>query len=165
MAASPRPVTEIQIGGTAYRVQSSADAAELGRLVDVVESRLAELPSNQRQGSRSLVLVALSLAHDLEQLRREHTDLRAQVVERLTGLVSRVDEALDHRDENGDLLPPIPQAASANSESSDAVVEPTSAEGVPAPSPALPAIDPASRATVPRRSRPTPVRRETSEPT
>ncbi len=111
MTPTPRPVTEIQIGGHAYRVQSSADASELSRLAKLVEARLTELPGNQRHDSRSLVLVALSLAHDLEQLRAEHAALRASVDERLTAIVGRIDRALDHRDEKGDLLPPLPEPA------------------------------------------------------
>lgn len=108
MTAHRRPVTEIHIGGTAYRVQSSADEAELARLVEIVETRLAALSGQRRNDSRSLVLVALSLAHELEQLRNEHATLRAEISERLTRLVGRIDSALDYRDENGEPLPPIP---------------------------------------------------------
>lgn len=116
MNPTPRPVTEIQIGGHAYRVQSSADASELSRLAQLVEARLTELPGNQRHDARSLVLVALSLAHDLEQLRVEYAALRASVDERLTAIVGRIDRALDHRDEKGDLLPPLPEPATTRAD-------------------------------------------------
>lgn len=182
MAASPRPVTEIQIGGNAYRVQTSADAAELARLVEIVEARLAALPVSQRSGSRSLVLVALSLAHDLEQARREQAQLRDDVVARLTTLVTRVDTALDHRDENGDPLPPIPSAvpqvvpSEAPPDDADApalVSPPLAPEAVAPPSrgdraaASSPLAAPSAnsrRAAVTRRARTAPGAREANDP-
>lgn len=176
MAASSRPVTEIQIGGHAYRVQTSADALELARLVEVVEGRLTELPLNQRNGSRSLVLVALSLAHDLEQARREYANLRADVVARLTTLVARVDTALDHRDENGELLPPLPnvappEAAPHGERAQQAqpqqppTQQPLATDPTP-PSPAVTAAPPNDeRVAVTRRTRSTPGARQANDPT
>lgn len=108
MSSPVRPITELAIGGAAYRVQSSADEAELIRLAALIDARLGQLPEARRHDSRSLVLVALGLAHDLEAERAAHAKLRHQVAERLTALLGRVDEALDHHDENGDPLPPVP---------------------------------------------------------
>jgi cell division protein ZapA (FtsZ GTPase activity inhibitor) len=115
MTTPARPVTELHIGGHTYRVQSSAEEAELTRLASLVDARLAQLPAPQRQDPRSLVLVALSLARDLDLEQRAHQSLRARVAERLTSLVGRIDAALDHCDENGNPLPalstPAPAAA------------------------------------------------------
>lgn len=111
MTTSPRPVTELHIGGHTYRVQSSAEEAELTRLAGLVDSRLAQLPASQRQDPRSLVLVALSLARELDLEQQAHQSLRARVAERLTSLVGRIDSALDHCDENGNPLPAVSIAA------------------------------------------------------
>lgn len=136
MASPTRPVTEIQIGGIAYRVQSSADTSELARLAALVEARLADLPPSQRQDHRSLVLVALALAHDLEQERARHAALRASVAQRLTGLVDRIDEALDHRDENGE---PLPQLARIEARAAAQLHEPPASHQIDTtePSPLL----------------------------
>jgi cell division protein ZapA (FtsZ GTPase activity inhibitor) len=168
MAATPRPVTEIQIGGNTYRVQSSADSNELAHLVAVVEARFGELPNNQRHESRRLVLVALSLAHDLEQLRREHASLRASVVERLTTLIDRVDTALDHRDENGELLPPIPTADStADSLGLEPAVAPTTtvdaSDAESATEQLVAGLPSNAKVDAPRRERSSPTSREANE--
>lgn len=113
MPPSSRPVTELRIGGTTYRVQSSADEGELNRLAAMVDARISQLPDLQRHDSRSLVLVALALAHDLELEQRAHESLRAQVASRLLDLVGRIDEALDYRDEHGNPLPPVPHSDDA----------------------------------------------------
>lgn len=109
MSSPTRPITELRIGGTTYRVQSSADETDLSRLAALVDARISELPNVQRHDTRSLVLVALALAHDLELEQRAHQSLRERVASRLTDLVGRIDDALDHCDEHGDPLPPIPR--------------------------------------------------------
>jgi cell division protein ZapA (FtsZ GTPase activity inhibitor) len=116
MSSPTRPITELRIGGTTYRVQSSADETDLSRLAALVDARIAELPNVQRHDTRSLVLVALALAHDLELEQRAHRSLREQVASRLTDLVGRIDDALDHCDEHGDPLPPIPRWEDASEE-------------------------------------------------
>ncbi len=146
MSSSARPVTELQIGGVAYRVQSSADERELHRLAAIVERRLAELPATQRHDSRSLVLVALAMAHDLELEQQAHDALRGQVATHLTSLVNRLDTALDHCDDNGNPLPPVPKFTLARREP----VSPTLAD-VPATDPSVDA--PAPGRAVTRRAR------------
>lgn len=167
MAATARPVTEIQIAGNAYRVQSSADAAELARLVAIVEARLSELPKTQRHEPRSLVLVALSLAHDLEQLKQDHAAFESQVLARLTKLVGRVDVALDHRDENGEPLPPI--ADSMVDAGPNAGRSPSPAQDDPpadsANATAIATVAPSPKAEAVRRGRPTRLPREANEQT
>lgn len=142
MAPPTRPVTEIQIGGVAYRVQSSADTSELSKLAAVVEARLSDLPASQRHDHRSLVLVALSLAHDLEQERIAHQALRASVAQRLTGLVSRIDDALDHRDENGEPLPPVPRVETTRDVVPATFATANPVEQTPHPTSAQPELSP-----------------------
>ncbi len=147
MSSSARPVTELQIGGVAYRVQSSADESELRRLAALVERRLTELPATQRHDSRSLVLVALALAHELELEQQAHDTLRGQVATHLTSLVNRIDTVLDHCDDNGNPLPQVPKFTLAKREA----VSPTLAD--------VPATDSSDKAPAPgrpvtRRARP-----------
>lgn len=131
MTTSPRPVTELHIGGHTYRVQSSAEEAELTRLAGLVDSRIAQLPAAQRQDPRSLVLIALSLARELDLEQRAHQTLRARVAERLTSLVGRIDAALDHCDENGNPLPALSTSVSQTAALTTSLDEPDAPQAAP----------------------------------
>lgn len=135
MTSPARPVTEIQIAGVPYRVQSSADERDLHRLAALVEARLAQLPANQRHDSRSLVLVALALAHDLHLEQQAHHALRGQVASHLTSLITRIDTALDHRDDQGDPLPAVPEVCGSSNVSPERPDAPPTAAPAAAPSP------------------------------
>lgn len=98
----------VTVGGHTYRVHSSATEEELARLAALIDERLMTLPLHQRGDPKSLVLVALGLAHDLEHERQLRATERRQLDTRVRTLISRVDEALGHVDANGDPLPELP---------------------------------------------------------
>ncbi len=90
-----REPVELRVGGQTYRVVASADEPELRRLADLVDERLREHATNGRApGAQSLLLVALSLVHELdeERTRRRHVEQRAR--EMLEAVLVRVDAAL-----------------------------------------------------------------------
>jgi hypothetical protein len=55
-----------------------------------------------------MLLVAMALAHDLEQEREQRVAERSNTAELLRQLLGRVNEALDGVDENGEPLSPLP---------------------------------------------------------
>jgi cell division protein ZapA len=92
----PKGPVELRVGGQTYRVASTAEEADLHRLADVVDDRLRKLTAPGRSISpQTLLLAAISLAHDLEdeRNRRLHSEQRAR--EMLSSLVSRIDAALE----------------------------------------------------------------------
>ena len=69
MAGSP---VELKVGGQTYRVVASAEETELKRLADLVDARLRSMSAPGRPISpQSLLLAAISLAHDLEEEKRK----------------------------------------------------------------------------------------------
>lgn len=106
----------VTVGGHSYRVHSSATEEELARLAALVDERLLALPLNQRGDPKSLVLVALGLAHDLEQERQLRAAERRVLDGRVRTLVARVDDALGHVDANGEPLPALPAPPPAAAE-------------------------------------------------
>lgn len=104
MAATKRPV-DLDIAGKQFRVVSSADADSLQRLAKAVESKLQELAPGQLNHPQAFLLVALALAHDLENARSENEALRESQLQAVRGMLERVDDALEHVDENGLPLP------------------------------------------------------------
>lgn len=104
---TPPPTTKtttVTVGGHAYRVTSSATADELARFAALVDERLLTLPLSQRGDPKSLVLVALGLAHDLEHERLLRATERLEVQTRVRGLLARIDGALGQVDANGEPL-------------------------------------------------------------
>ena len=90
---------ELHVGGRTYRVVASAEEASLHRLAGIVDERLRELA---RPGSavapQSLLLAAISLAHDLEQERERRLQLESRSRETLRNVLARIDEALETAD-------------------------------------------------------------------
>src|SRR6187431_3188424 len=92
----PKGPVELRVGGQTYRVVATADEADLHRLADVVDARLRQLTAPGRQVSpQSLLLAALSLAHDLEDERNRRLRSEQRAREALSSLVSRIDAALE----------------------------------------------------------------------
>jgi cell division protein ZapA len=86
---------ELHVGGKSYRVVASEDEATLRRLAAVVDQRLHALVGpNRTVPTQALVLVALALAHDLEQEqgRRRRQELRSRRA--LAGVLNQIDTAL-----------------------------------------------------------------------
>ena len=92
----PKGPVELRVGGQTYRVVATAEEADLHRLADVVDARLRQLTAPGRSVSpQSLLLAALSLAHDLEDERKRRLQSEQRAREMLSSVVSRIDAALD----------------------------------------------------------------------
>lgn len=100
---------ELRVGGQSYRVVSTTQPDALQRYADIVDNKLRGLSSNGGIHPNGLVLVALSLVHELEEERQRRHAVEQQARENLQRLLQRIDAALDCVDENGEPLPPAPQ--------------------------------------------------------
>jgi cell division protein ZapA len=98
---------DVRVGQKTYRVVATSDHPTLERLAALVDQKLSQIDSRHPD---ALVLAALALAHDVDELGKENQRLRGRTRHMLGTLLSRVDEALDHVDENGDPLPPPQQS-------------------------------------------------------
>jgi cell division protein ZapA len=87
---------ELRVGGQTYRVVATAEEADLHRLADVVDDRLRQVTAPGRAVSpQSLLLAALSLAHDLEDERNRRVRSEQRARDMLSGLLVRIDAALE----------------------------------------------------------------------
>lgn len=121
----------VTVGGHTYRVNSTANAEELAKLAELVDARLLALPLSQRGDPKSLVLVALGLAHDLQCEQALRASERAQTGDRLRTVVSRIDQALGHVDLDGEALrAPSPGASPTSAASTAPLVAPRATEAV-----------------------------------
>lgn len=99
----PGSPVELKVGGQTYRVVASAEEAELRRLADVVDARLRSVSAPGRTISpQSLLLAAISLAHDLEEEKRRRLALEARSKEMLKSVLARIDAALEAGDEKAE---------------------------------------------------------------
>lgn len=104
-----RPAVEVSVGGQLYRLVASAGEQSLLRYAGVVNDRLRELTGSDRPAHpQAMLLVAMSLAHDLEQERARRVEVRANAEAKLRDMLERVNAALDGVDENGEALPGLP---------------------------------------------------------
>ena len=90
---------ELQVGGKTYRVVASAEEDSLQRLAGIVDERLREIagPGNAL-APQSLLLVAISLAHDLEDERQRRLQVESRSRETLRNVLARIDAALETAD-------------------------------------------------------------------
>jgi len=90
---------ELHVGGKTYRVVASAEEASLQRLAGIVDERLRDIagPGNAL-APQSLLLVAISLAHDLEEERQRRAHVEARSRETLRSVLARIDQALETAD-------------------------------------------------------------------
>ena len=92
----PKGPVELRVGGQTYRVVATAEEADLHRLADVVDDRLRQVTAPGRAVSpQSLLLAALSLAHDLEDERARRIRSEQRAREMLSGLLVRIDAAME----------------------------------------------------------------------
>jgi len=86
----------IKIGGQTYRVRAQASEQELQRLAATVDSRLRQLPATSlgAASQQALLLVALSLAHELDNERAARKNLQRDTAELLQLLLDHVDRTL-----------------------------------------------------------------------
>ncbi|HYQ17749.1 MAG TPA: cell division protein ZapA [Polyangiaceae bacterium] len=100
MAASP---VDLKVGGQTYRVVATAEESELKRLADLVDARLRSMSAPGRPISpQSLLLAAISLAHDLEEEKRKRLQLEARSKEMLKSVLARIDAAIEASDEKAE---------------------------------------------------------------
>lgn len=104
-----RPAVEVSVGGQLYRLVGSTGEQGLQRYAGVVNERLRELTGTDRSSHpQAMLLVAMALAHDLEEERARRLTELSGAEAMLKQLLSRVNDALDGVDENGEALPSIP---------------------------------------------------------
>jgi cell division protein ZapA len=109
-----RPAVEVNVGGQLYRLVGSSGEHTLQRYAGVVNERLREVTGSDRAPHpQAMLLVAMALAHDLEEERARHEETRAHAEEMLRNLLVRVNAALDGVDENGEPLPGLPAGVEA----------------------------------------------------
>jgi cell division protein ZapA len=104
-----RAAVEVHVGGQLYRLVASSGEQTLQRYAGLVNERLRELTGSERTSHpQAMLLVAMALAHDLEEERARRQAERRNTEEMLRHLLGRVNEALDGVDENGDPLAQLP---------------------------------------------------------
>ena len=104
----PKGPVELRVGGQTYRVVATAEEADLHRLADVVDDRLRKLTAPGRAVSpQSLLLAALSLAHDLEDERNRRVRSEQRAREMLSSLLTRIDAALEADSAELATTPPV----------------------------------------------------------
>jgi cell division protein ZapA len=87
---------ELNIAGETVRVVTTADDGELERLAGIVEEKIAALsPPGRPPSAKILVLVAMALAHDLEQQRARADEIARKARDSLRTMLTRVDGALE----------------------------------------------------------------------
>ena len=95
----PEPV-EVRVGGRTYRVLASTDEADLQRLANLVDERLRELSGPGRGlAPKSLLLAAISFAHDLEEERERRRQVEERSRETLRSVLRRIDAAIEAADQ------------------------------------------------------------------
>lgn len=101
-----KPV-ELRVGGSTYRVISSASAEELERLAGVVDETLAGIsPPGRPMPPQAMLLAAIALAHEVE-VQRERADRIAarsrekvsEIIARLDGTIARAEDKLRRADQ------------------------------------------------------------------
>jgi cell division protein ZapA len=86
---------QLRVAGQTYQVVTSAGQNELHRLAEKVEHALfAVTPRGRQPSPQSLVLAAISLAHELEQERAKRVAAEERYRETLKNLLGRVDQVL-----------------------------------------------------------------------
>ncbi len=105
-----RPAVEVNVGGQLYRLVASTGEQSVQRYAGVVNERLRGLTGTERAHPQAMLLVAMALAHDLEEERARHAEARDQAESMLRNLLSRVNAALDDVDEDGEPLAAVSEA-------------------------------------------------------
>jgi cell division protein ZapA len=86
---------QLRVGGQTYRVVSSADEEELGRLAAVVDAKLAAVvPPGRAITPQALLLAAMALAHELEEERERGRATALHARDAVGRILERVDAAL-----------------------------------------------------------------------
>jgi len=89
-----RAPVELRVGGQTFRVVASANADELERLARIVDGKLRELALSSAFHPQSMLLVAMTLAHEVEQERAKRREVEQRSREMLQRLLERVESAM-----------------------------------------------------------------------
>jgi cell division protein ZapA len=106
-----RPSVELRVGGQTFRVVASASPDELKRLAGIVDGKLHELANSSAFHPQSMLLVAMTLAHELEHERQLRQESEERSRNMLRSLLDRVDAAIDLMDSESAEQLPEPQPA------------------------------------------------------
>jgi cell division protein ZapA len=102
---------EVHVGGRTYRVVASAGEAAVQRLASLVDARLREHAGPAAAfAPQSLLLAAISLAHDLEQERQRRLEVEQRSRDTLRSALARIDAAIaeaDRVDQQPAIGPPL----------------------------------------------------------
>jgi cell division protein ZapA len=102
-----RRTVQLRVGGQTYRVVTSASDAEMKRLLAVVEQKLSEVtPPGRAPAPNALLLVAISLVHDLEEERARTRRVEGRARDLLQRVLERIDAVLVD-DEPSPAPPPV----------------------------------------------------------
>lgn len=96
-----RRTVQLNVGGQSYKVVSSAPELELSRLAATVDAKVTEITPKGRPASpQSMLLAAISLAHELETERGRREALERKTRDLLRRVLLRIDDALDPVEED-----------------------------------------------------------------
>ncbi len=100
---------ELRVGGQTYRVVASASEDELRRLAALVDARLRAItPPGRAVSPQTLLLAAISLAHELEEEKSKNLKLATRSREMLGSILTRIDAAIGTTDEPVEREEPSP---------------------------------------------------------
>lgn len=86
---------ELRVGGQSYRVLSSASPSELKRLAAVVDEKLSQMvPPGRAVTPQAMLLVAIALAHDVEQEREKTARMQERSRGALGELLREVEDTM-----------------------------------------------------------------------
>ena len=87
---------ELRVGDQTYRVITSSPESEVRTIAAVVDARFRQLaPAGKHTPAQRLLLVAMALAHELEEEKGLRRERDARWREKVQGLVTRVDGLLE----------------------------------------------------------------------
>jgi cell division protein ZapA len=90
-----RRTVQLRVAGQTYRVVTTANDADMKRLVSTLEEKLAEVsPRGRSVNPQAMLLAALALIHDLEEERGRAGRIEGRAKEALGRLLTRIDTAL-----------------------------------------------------------------------
>lgn len=91
-----RRTVQLRVAGQSYKVVSTAPENELERLAATVDAKVAEVTPRGRMATpQSMLLAAISLAHELEAERGRREALEVKTRDLMRRVLLRIDEALE----------------------------------------------------------------------
>lgn len=105
-----RRTVQLRLAGQSFRVVTTASDGELKELLSVVEEKLAEVtPQGRAPTPNSMLLVALSLVHELQEAKERAQVTEARARDLLQRMLERIDAALEEEDATPQAPAPQPR--------------------------------------------------------